>query len=243
LCEDRQPSLDALAGGQASQLDQRRAHAHLEHCSTCRVEYHELVAAIRSGRLPREIAQILPAPTLDAVERHRGPWEIVTDWLARPFGHDAALSAAQLAPAGRGLSALAGAKLLSICLGSAAAVGGYFCVSQFTRDASPPKRPVAAAKLQNVTQAKTKPETPIVKVALVTPTPIQTRTTERKRAKSQHQGGEVSSSPTSHEKAAAISPPATTTSGEPLSEFDPGPANTAPARPAAAPVNGGPEFP
>jgi hypothetical protein len=73
LCDDRQPAIEALAQEAASDIEYRVARAHLAHCQECRGSYLDLVRAIKSGLLQREIAQILPAPALDAVERHRGP--------------------------------------------------------------------------------------------------------------------------------------------------------------------------
>src|SRR3954452_24523372 len=133
LCDYRQPAIEKLAVGTASPVEYRMANAHLAHCSDCRGTYFNLLRAIKAGYLQREIAQILPvAPALDAVDRHRGPWEIIIDWLSKPFGHDATITAGQLAGAGRGLGGVAAVKLAGLCASGAAA--GVFCVAQVPRD-------------------------------------------------------------------------------------------------------------
>lgn len=244
LCDERRAAIRAMAKGSATRAEYRRARAHLRTCLGCRTEYNELRHAIKSGQLPREISQILPMPALDAVEPHRGPWEIAVDLLSRPFGHDASIGAAQLAPIGRGVSAIAGAKLVSLCLGGAAAVGGAFCIHRFVAEPPPPKPPRAVAREKpKAVERDDRPRRSTV--ATPTPTAVATKTPAPKRKRTSRQqraGGQVSSDPTSHEKAVAISPPATAPDGSSVSEFEPGPATSAPSKPAAAPDNGGHEF-
>jgi hypothetical protein len=244
LCDERHTALEAVASGQASDHEHQLAHAHLAHCLPCRAEYKALVRAAHTGQLQRELGQFLPAPTIEITRQRRGPWEVVIDWLSRPFGHDATISVSQLAPAGRGLSTLAGAKLLSLCLGGAAAVGGgFFCVEQITDRPSPRPQVALHAKPHRHIDPKDDRARPVPSAVAATPTPARTATSSRTSSTKKAKGGEISGGPSSHEKAASISPPVTTSSGDPVNEFGPGPSSTAPRRPAAAPVNGGPEFP
>jgi hypothetical protein len=241
LCDERHDALEALAQGAASEDQLRLARSHLLHCTPCRGEYKVLLRAARTGELQRQIGQLLPPPTIEVARSRRGPWEVVVDWCSRPFGHDATVSLTQLAPAGRGLSTLAGAKLLALCVGGITAVsGGIVCVSELAPH-SRPRPEHAAAKHRPRPEPMHIRMRPVATVS--TPTPTPTATPKPTLKKSRTRGGEVSGGASSHEKAAAITPPATTSSGDPVDEFGPGPSSTAPQKPAAAPANGGPEFP
>ena len=97
----------------------------VRHCQPCRWEYKQQLVSIRTGELQRKLAELLPPPVAEATSRRRGgPWEAITDWVSRPFAHDAALNASQLAAGGRGLGAVAAAKLATLCIGGVALVGG-----------------------------------------------------------------------------------------------------------------------
>jgi hypothetical protein len=239
LCEERSELFEAVALGTASEEDHRIAHAHLVHCVPCRAHYKEMVRAVTSGRLQREIGQLIPAPVVEIADHRRGPWEVVWDWLSRPFAHDAA-AVSQLGSAGRGLGTLAGAKLAALCLSSViVAGGGLYCVERL---GEPPKpRPTHLARKpprhrSDLTPTPTaRPVTTVVAAATTTP---QTQASPRHKTR----GGEVRRDSTSHEKAAAISPPATTSTGQTVSEFEPGPTSAAIRQPAAA-AGAGPEFP
>jgi hypothetical protein len=244
LCHVRGELLDATLEGRATADELRMARAHIDNCSACRSYYVRLVRAVTSGRLQREIGQLVPAPAAALARQRRSPWEAIVDWLSRPFGHDAA-TVSQLGGAGRGLSTLVGAKLVAVCIGGAVAVtGGLYCFSRvgtahhpsparISRHAPAPHRAPAAP-------------TPVRTVAAVihTATPTATpRARQQPRSTRRRTGGEVSRASTTHEQAVAISPPATTSSGAPVDEFGPGPTSAAVRQPAAAPANGGPEFP
>lgn len=240
LCDDRQPAIERVAQGIANDREYRVAKAHLKHCSECRGSYADLVRAIRSGHLQREIAQLLPVPALDIVDRHRGPWEIIVDWISRPFGHDAAVSAGQFASAGRGLGGFAAVKLAALCMSGA--VAGLFCVAQVPRQVD--KHPRAISTPKPTATATATPRRTAIPTVTVAATVAPTRTPRpTPTARPKPKGGELSrSGPKSHEKARAISPPVTAPDGSAVDEFEPGPATSAPRKPAAAPANGGPEF-
>jgi hypothetical protein len=240
LCEARRSAFVALAFGQASGAELAVAQAHLQSCGPCRTEYKRLLRDVRAGRLQREIGQLLPVPSIETVDRRRAAWDVITDWTSRPFGHEATINLSPLTSAGRGMSGLAGAKLLAMCIGGALAVGGgLYCVESLPQHSS---RHPHQSRPRRATRTRTPPQ--VASVASPTSTPTSTPT-PRSTPKPTRRGsrGEVHGDPTTHERAATISPPATTTDGRTVGEFDPGPDASGPSRPAAAPIDAGPEFP
>jgi hypothetical protein len=242
LCDERVPTLEALAAGLADEQQQRLARLHLSHCGACRSAYAEHLRALRSGELQHRIAELLPVPAMVAAERrHRGgPWDALTDWLSRPFGSEAVSTGTQLAAGARGLGAVAAAKLATICLGGAIAVGGAsFCATTLLKD-EPPSTARAKPRGENGGAKNREPRLPsagtTIPAARATPTPI---TPHRPRPRPRR-SAQRDSSPTAHERPTVVSPPpaASTSSSD---EFAPAPTGSAPSAPA--PASGDSEFP
>lgn len=83
-------------------------------------------ATVATDRLAieRRVAELLPTPPVAAeATRGTGLRESIIDWLGRPFGHDSALTAANLAGSGggRGIGTVA----VALCLGGTVAGGSY----------------------------------------------------------------------------------------------------------------------
>lgn len=238
LCEQRHSSLEALAHGRASALDERVAHLHVERCTPCRAEFKSLVRAIKTGQLPREIAQILPAPTIEVTNRRHGPWEIAVDWLTRPFGHDATMTASQLAPVGRGIGTVAAVKIGTACIAGICSVGACVATGILPLEpppSEPPPRATPVARHTATPSPTPSPSAPTRTAVVTTPTPKPKQRKPRRESSR--------SSETSHERARTISPPVTAPGGGAVSEFEPGPVTSAPPQPAPAPADAGPEFP
>lgn len=247
LCSHREAAVLALAEGTALSDQAEAARAHLQHCGACRVAYAAHLNAIRSGAVQRRLGELLPLPAAaEVTERRRGaPWETVWDWLTRLFAHESGLSFAQIAAASRGVGAIVAAKVAALCIAGGAIVGGgLYCVEQLSKH---PPASVARAAPQRHQQPQPSRDAPLPTAGRSRATrPARVVTTKRRPTYSRRTTGSAfASGPTAtrHEREAPISPPATTSSGATLPEFGPAPANTAPAQPAAAPVDGAPEFP
>jgi hypothetical protein len=223
-----------------SEEAERLARVHLDHCTACRLEHVARLRALRSGKLPRDVASVLPVPATNA-RGPRGLWDAATEWVGRPFTHDATLTGAQFGIAGRGLGSIAAAKLAALCIGGVSLVGGgLYCLSsplgpshRSARGSHPPaaqspqtSRPtravppdLAKAKWRMASRTITVKSRPRVEVKRTAPP-----------------------SPTQHEHDQAVSPAPAGSAPNGASEF--GPVATTPSTaPAKAVTSGGPEFP
>jgi hypothetical protein len=245
LCGERASMLEALASGLADEKQELVARLHMDHCAACRSAYAEHLRALRSGDLQHRIAELLPVPaTAVAERRHRGgPWDAISDWVSRPFASDSVSTGTQLAAGARGIGAAAAAKLATLCLGGALAVGGAtFCATTLLQREPPTatrEKPPATASTER------EPRLPSAAPTLVALRAHQSRVTHRARAQHAQSartapGGDPA---TRHERDVAISPPAQPAGSASVEEFDPAPADQAPPAPAAAPANSAPEFP
>jgi hypothetical protein len=242
LCAWRGPAIAALAAGDASERQAAVAHAHLNECPTCTVDYIRQLRYLRSARFEHKVAQLLP-PVTAASERRTGVRDLVADWVARVLGHDAPNTALQLTAggAGRGIGTAAALKLAALCTGGT--IGACVATGVIALPAHvdpPPAHPVATrTPTANTRPAKREPQLPHGTVR-ATPTPTATarparrkRTTTAKRASST-QGA---TGPRSHEQAPASPAPSNAAAGG-ASEFDP--TYQPNAAPAPAPVPAGP---
>ena len=126
LCPTRELAISELAAGTADHAQAMLAQAHVEHCRHCHQSYVTQLRAIRSAAFERKVAALLPPVELeDRGRRLRGAWDAVADTLTRPFTHDGAAAAAQLASsgAGRGAGTIALLKIAGACMASAGALG------------------------------------------------------------------------------------------------------------------------
>jgi len=245
LCAHRDPAVTALATGNATAGQELAARAHLLACAACRVGYNERMLALRTGELQRKLAGLLPVPpTVADTGRHRGVWDALGDWAARPFASDPTSAAAQIAASGggRGLGAVAAAKLAAICLTGATAVGGgAFCLqsgllSPEQNDAGGGAKRTVSADEQARLKALPAPARPALVPARKSQ-PAKPRSSPKSTAAATRRGS------TSHEREVPISPAPSGSLPDGQSEFAPGPATTARSQPARVPTSGGPEFP
>ncbi|WP_156027712.1 sigma-70 RNA polymerase sigma factor region 4 domain-containing protein [Candidatus Solirubrobacter pratensis] len=245
LCAHRAPALVALGTGDLSEEAERVAQIHLESCPACRVEHAARLRALRSGKLPREIANLLPLPpSAETFRSPRAVWDTLTDWASRVLPHDTAITGTQIGIVSRGLGTLAATKLAALCIGGITVVGGtLYCLEtplglkpheahrreQLARHRKePPHRPAeppAAAQAKWLRASAAITPTP-------TPKPRRTPQPPTRRPKS----------PTAHEHDQAMSPAPAGSAPNGASEF--GPVSTSSAtQPAKAVTSGGPEFP
>ena len=164
----------------ASAEKHRRRSPTSIRCAPCRLEYHGLVRGHPVRPAPRDIAQVLPAPTLDVVERTavRGRSRS-TGSLAR----SATTSRLPLPTRARRPwpSALAGAKL-SQHLPWEHGGDRRLLLRQSTHRGPAPRPAIARSSPEGPRSPQPEPETPIRKVALVRPTPTPTATPKRASA-------------------------------------------------------------
>ena len=202
--------------------------------------------ALRSGELQHRIAQLLPVPAVVEDRRHRGgAWDAVTDWVSRPFTSEVTTTGSQLAAGGRGIGAVAAAKLAALCIGGVTVVGGgAYCVTTVLKDEPPTEQRRPAP-----TPAASTPPRKDARLPSAGPTLVAVRKAAARKADKQRQRsstgtafGKGGDPATRHEREAPISPPAQT-AGTQLPEFGPGPAGPVTQAPAAAPSTGAPEFP
>lgn len=242
LCESHDDAIAGLAAGKIDGASAAAARIHLEHCAACRVGYVELARSLRTGALQHRIAELLPLTiTAEEASRHRGaPWDAWSDWAGRIFGSEATPTGIQVAAGARGLGAAAAMKLASLCIGGAVVLGGAsYCVTTILDQDPPLSKSRPAPSPQEPRTAAQGPAEMIRPSAGAKVFKVKTRRAP-KRARS---STSTSRRETEHERATAISPAVTTSSGAPVDEFGPGPETTAPTPPAAAPSTGGPEFP
>jgi hypothetical protein len=248
LCAQRTPGLEALAAGLADGQQERVARLHLSHCAACRAAYAEHLRALRSGDLQHRIAELLPLPAVVAERRHRGgPWETIADWAQRPFTSETVSTATQLAAGARGLGAAAAAKLATLCIGGALAVGGAtFCATTLLQP-DPPNvtRERAPRASQPTPRPKREQPLPSAGASLAAAHDAASRgASQAKQTESARtSAGTGGAAATQHERDVAISAPVTSARNDGSSEFAPAPVQSAPTTPAAAPAAGGAEFP
>lgn len=245
LCRHRSPLVAALAVGGLSEEAARLARAHLAHCPACRLEHAARLRDLRSGKLPRDIASILPVPpAVESARQPRAVWDALTDWASRPFSHEATVTGSQIGTAGRGLGGLAAAKLATLCIGGATLVGGsLYCVT--STDILRPKPPAPRTQARTA-PARTTPKQSGPKEDLsylkARPTPTPSPRPKLRATPTQTPSPRATVFSANHERAGAISPAPAGSAPGGATEFGPGPAqsSTQPAPPAAG---GGTEFP
>lgn len=246
LCEHRSKAISDLAVGSADATQAIVARIHLRHCSNCRVGYVEMLRELRSGALQHRIAQLLPITiTADEARRARGsgPWEAITDLLSRPFASESATSGSQLLVGMRGLGAAATAKLATLCIGGAVAVGGgAYCVTELIADEPPAVRKAAKPPSDSQPQVLAPGPDEIARISARSPV-LRIEPKQRRVKHAARRTSDSGAAATRHERTAAVSPPITTSAGAPVEEFGPGPEQTSASAPAAAPASGAPEFP
>jgi hypothetical protein len=244
LCPQRSQDITALASGTADRAQRRLALAHVAHCQHCQASFAEQLRAIRSAAFERKVAAVLPAVEVQERGRVRGAWDAVVDTALRPFTHEGASTAAQLASSGvgRGAGTIAVLKLAGTCLASAGAIG--VCASTFVSpivDGLPERQTPTtrtAPDPEPVGQHDRPPSRPDQHV-VPTPTPQPSKDKPRTGGSSRTQGGTGSRD---HERAPVSPAPANAAPGG-ESEFDP--TYTPDGPPTAAPVPaapGGTEF-
>jgi hypothetical protein len=245
LCEHRRLMVAALADGGLSEATERVARLHLEHCPACRLEHAARLRDLRSGKLPRDVASILPIPpTVESVRGTRALWDTLTDWATRPFAHDAVVTGSQVGAAGRGLGGLATVKLAALCIGGASLAGGsLYCVTSTDLVHRDRNRPNVQRAAPTATATGAKEDVSFLKPR---PTPA-TRSAPPPRKPRTKATPEPTPAPTAyasnHESAGAISPAPSGSASGGGSEFGPGPATRAATQPAAPAAGGGAEFP
>jgi hypothetical protein len=240
LCAFRAPTVAALATGDLSEHAERVARMHLESCPACRLEHAARLRALRSGRLPRDIAQLLPIPpTADKIRAPRVIWDTFTDWASRVLPHESTITGTQISLAGRGLGTLAASKLAALCIGGITIVGGaLYCIETPLRGRrSHPERHSTAQRPKPTPSPSPSPvaTATFVRAKATTtaaPTPKPRRKPQAERRKT----------PTTHEHDQALSPASPGAAPGGASEF--GPSSATSSTPPAKPVtSGGPEFP
>ena len=215
-----------LAAGSADQAQALVAQAHVAHCQHCHESYVTQLRAIRSAAFERKVAALLPPVELeDRGRRLRGAWDAVADTLTRPFTHDGAATAAQLAAsgAGRGAGTIALLKIAGACMASAGALGvcATTLVAPALNDDPPARKATSKPARTNTTPARRLDDRPRYGATYVAPTPTPTPTRTRKRARPKPKRA----------TRARNTQRATGPSGHEQTPASPAPANAAPGRP------------
>jgi hypothetical protein len=245
LCDLRETAVTALAAGTADSRQATTALAHVKHCGHCRPYYAQQLRELGSDAFGRRVASLLPVAELQQRGRLRGAWDALADTLARPFIHEGATTAAQLAAGGlgRGAGTIALLKLAGACMASATAVGvcaTALVIPALDTPARPdkPARKVAEREAGPVGEHNRLPSRAEQHVAPTpTATPKPAHSSRDRDTPSDSQGG---TGPSEHEQTPASPAPANAaTGGE--SEFDPTYKPSRPSQPApvqAAPGSG-----
>jgi hypothetical protein len=237
LCDARASDIGSLAAGTADRRQARAAFAHVATCGHCRPIYAAQLRALRSAAFARKVAALLPVPGADAQQRGRlrGAWDAFADTITRPFTHDPAASATQLAAggAGRGAGTAIALKLAAaLCVAGAGAGACLHTGVLSTPDSNHRKPATRHAQRPVVTATPANDARPVGAAATPAPTP----TPRPKRARRQHQGAsQGGTGPTSHEQTPASPAPAAAAPNG-ASEFDPSYQPSQPAQPAPAPA-------
>jgi hypothetical protein len=243
LCAFRAPALAALGTGDLSDDAERVARIHLESCPACRVEHAARLRALRSGKLPREIANLLPVPpSAETIRSPRATWDVLIDWTSRVLPDDTTVAGTQIGLASRGLGTLAATKLVALCIGGITVVGGtLYCLETPLGGKPQPEHRRGQVVHRHKAPRHRRAEPPATAQAkwlrasaVTTPAP-----TPKPRRRPQPQPPE---NPTAHEHAGAVSPAPAGSAANGASEFGPTSAASS-TQPAKAVTTGGPEFP
>lgn len=242
LCQQRATDLEAVSAGVADALQSNLAHAHLEHCVTCKADFVGQLRAVRSAEFARKVAALLPpAPLADSTVNHGRLRELVADWGSRLLGHgDAASAAAQASAAGvgRGAGGVLVVKVAAILAGGAATIGAATGVFDRPAPAPAPTRHAADSPTPTPSAAPSATPTPNVKAALA----AARQAAERRRRAARKSN--TSNTPTSHESERPSSPAPSGSQANGASEFTPDSSNLPSGGPApAASAPGASEFP
>jgi len=242
LCDMRAVAITSLAAGTADQRLAELARVHVEHCGHCRPRFAQQLREFDSDAFAGKVVATLPTIAADGEHprRLRGAWDAIVDTLTRPFAHDGAATAAQLAAtgAGRGAGTIAALKLAGACMVSATAIGvcATTLVVPALEDKPPAKHtPKRAASRDDEGPVGRHHRLPTRAEQQLTPTPTPTpRRTSRSGGGSAGttQGG---TGPTSHE-AKPASPAPSNAAPNGASEFDPLYQPSEPAAPAPVPA-------
>jgi hypothetical protein len=247
LCGYLQASVAALAEGDPSAHQAvsgrelaARVHLEIEHCPTCTADYTRQLRYLNGARFHTQVAALLPATTDERVRSlGRGARDWLPDWAARLVAHEPTSTAGKLLTggAGRGLGTAAAAKLATLCLAGAGAVGACVATGVLPLgavDRPPPAVRATPTPTPRATPAAREPRLPHgVRTPTPTPTPRPTRrSTPKKSSNEKTQGG---TGPRSHEQTPASPAPPNAASGG-ASEFDPSYQPSAPAAPAPVPA-------
>lgn len=246
-CDHLGHAINGLVAGSADDRQETAARLHLRHCPACRNGYVAQLRTIHSGELQRRLAALLPLPP--AAEEGRrsmtGAWDAVVDWTTRPFVSESVNTSVQLSAGARGIGTVVTAKLAALCVSGVVAVGGgTYCVTTLLQP--DPPRPIRAQPTPTPEpspkpdESELPPAATLMRAAQGASTQKDSQPTKPRRSESRASGQRTA---TQHERETAISPPVTQASGAPVQEFGPGPEQTAPSAPAAAPSTGSPEFP
>jgi hypothetical protein len=247
LCAYRAPAVASLAAGAADDGHAHVAWVHVAHCAPCATAYKRQLRYLQSAAFERKVAVLLPFPAA-AQERARGLGPLrdwLTDLLTRPFGHESAATAGQLASGGvgRGAGTVAAAKLAALCVSGVGALGTCVATGVLPSPLERHDTPNTATEQRVVEASRAAAKAPEARLTraqiAATPEPAPTSRPRRQRAQSAAtQGGSGSSS---HEQTPAASAPADAASNG-ASEFNAFYQPSTPAPPAPAPATGGDEF-
>lgn len=191
LCDFRGPAIAALASGDAGKRDALVARAHLNHCAPCTTAYKQHLHYLQSAAFQGKVAALLPVP-MSATEKIRpgaGIRDALVDWITRPFAHDGAAHAAQMASSGvgRGAGTALAVKLAALCIGGASTVGVCVTTGVLPNPLHrPPKEERRSAddrqRAQRPDRLPTKVEAHLIPAP--TPTPRPERRSQRRRPES-----------------------------------------------------------
>lgn len=243
LCDFREAAISALAQGTADERQAELARAHIEHCLHCRPLFARQLRELASTAFERKVAALLPAVEMQQRGRVRGAWDAVVDTALRPFSHEGASTAMQLAGSGvgRGAGTIAVLKLAGACMASAGALG--VCAATLVVPALTPTEPAKSVAAPPREESKVGPHDRLPGRAEQHLTPTPTPTAHRaNRDGSPHRKSQSGTGPRDHEATPASPAPANAAPGG-ASEFDPlyvPDSSSIPAQPPAAP--GGREF-
>lgn len=239
LCDLRETAISALAQGTADVQQAEIARTHIEHCAHCRPLFARQLRELASATFERKVAALLPAVELQQRGRARGAWDAIADTALRPFTHEGASTAMQLAGSGVGRSAgtIAMLKIAGACLASAGALG--VCASSIVVPAltpDPPRKhvrdePRQQGKVGRHDRLPTRAEQHVTPTPTPVPQPSRGKRDSGKTSRTK-QGG---SGPRAHE-AAPASPAPANAAPDGGSEFDELYVPDSPPAPAPAPA-------
>lgn len=237
LCDFREAAISALAQGTADDRQAELARIHINHCAHCRPLFARQLRELASTAFERKVAALLPAVELQERGRVRGAWDAVVDTALRPFSHEGASTAMQLAGSGvgRGAGTIAMFKIVGACMASAGAIG--VCATTLVpvlQSADEPSKRATRSATQGGEGVGTHDRLPTRGELHLTPTPTPapTRSDPKPGRLPATQGG---SGPRDHERTPASPAPANAAPGG-ESEFDPTYQPDSPPQPAPVPA-------